>query len=85
MNYFDLKSKQKQIELQRINIRQLREKAVNITQTITDMPLNGEYAYEYQVLKNHLSKKKCDEFLAKNAGINSAFIYLHGHAGIEYD
>ena len=38
MNYFDLKSKQKQIELQRINIRQLREKAVNITQTITDMP-----------------------------------------------
>ena len=41
MNYFDLKSKQKQIELQRINIRQLREKAVNITQTITDMPHSG--------------------------------------------
>ena len=38
MNYFDLKSKQKQIELQRINIRQLREKAVSVTQTITDMP-----------------------------------------------
>ena len=41
MNYLDLKSKQKQIELQRINIRQLREKAVNIKQTITDMPHSG--------------------------------------------
>ena len=41
MNYFDLKGKQKQIELQRINIRQLREKAVSVTQTITDMPHSG--------------------------------------------
>lgn len=38
MNYFDLKGKQKQIELQRINIRQLREKAVSVTQTLNDMP-----------------------------------------------
>lgn len=38
MNYFDLKNKQKQIELQRINIRQLREKAVSVTQTLNDMP-----------------------------------------------
>lgn len=56
-----------------------------IHERIKEKQLNGEYAYEYQVLNNHLSKKKCDDFLVKNAGMNSAFIYMHGHAGIEYD
>lgn len=40
---------------------------------------NGQYAYEYEVLKNHLSKQKCDDFIAENAGIKSRFIYMHGH------
>lgn len=56
-----------------------------IHERIKQKQLNGEYAYEYDVLNNHLSKKKCDEFLAENAGMNSRFIYMHGHVGIEYD
>ena len=43
----------------------------------------GEYAYEKSVLKNHLSKKKCDDFITRNAGIHSKFIYMHRHEGGE--
>lgn len=39
----------------------------------------GIYPYEYEVLKNHLSKKKADDFIAANAGSKSEFIYMHGH------
>ena len=37
------------------------------------------FPYEYNVLKNHLSKQKCDDFIAANAGSKSEFIYMHGH------
>jgi len=40
---------------------------------------NGEYAYELQVLKNHLSKAKCDDFIYKNIGPNGRYVYLHCH------
>ena len=40
---------------------------------------NGEYAYEYKVIKNHLSKAKCDDFIYKNAGALSEYVYLHCH------
>lgn len=46
---------------------------------------NGQYAYEYEVLKNHLSKQKCDDFIVRNAGNKSQFIYMHGHIGKEND
>lgn len=46
---------------------------------------SGSYAYEYKVLKNHLSKAKCDDFIVRNAGIKSKFIYMHGHIGKESD
>jgi Cft2 family RNA processing exonuclease len=39
----------------------------------------GEYAYEYNVLKNHLSKAKCNEFIHNNASEHSECVYLHGH------
>lgn len=38
----------------------------------------GLYAYEYDVLNNHLSKAKCDDFIYKNI-INGEYIYLHQH------
>lgn len=44
----------------------------------------GIYPYEYNVLKNHLSKKKCDDFLAENAGIRSKYVYMHGHVEREH-
>jgi len=39
----------------------------------------GEYAYERRVLKNHLSKEKCDDFIYRNIGPNSEYVYLHCH------
>lgn len=39
----------------------------------------GEYAYEMQVIHNHLSKAKCDDFIYKNIGANGSYVYLHCH------
>lgn len=52
---------------------------------IAEKVSKGEYAYEKDVLKNHLSKAKADDFIIKNAGINSRFIYLHGHGGMNFE
>lgn len=52
---------------------------------IAEKEANGQYVYEYKVLKNHLSKSKADDFIAKNAGINSRYIYLHGHGGMNFE
>lgn len=40
---------------------------------------NGEYAYELNVLKNHLSKTECDEFIENNRHKDSRYVYLHRH------
>lgn len=50
-----------------------------IQERIAEKEANGQYVYEYQVLQNHLSKQKADKFIGENAGINSKFVYLHGH------
>lgn len=50
-----------------------------IEKRIQDKKANGEYAYEYDVLKNHLSKKKCDEFIAANSHSESRYVYMHAH------
>lgn len=39
----------------------------------------GEYAYEYDVIGNHLSKKQCDEFIINNIGSKGKYVYLHQH------
>lgn len=52
-----------------------------IEQRIAEKESNGEFAYERQVLKNHLSKARCDEFLSQNKGDNSVCVYLHAHKG----
>ena len=39
---------------------------------------NGEYPYEYEVVQNHLSKAKCDEFILKNI-TDGEYVYLHQH------
>lgn len=39
---------------------------------------NGEYLYEYEVINNHLSKEKCDDFIYKNI-TNGKYVYLHQH------
>ena len=56
-----------------------------IQERIAEKEANGQYVYEYQVLNNHLSKQKADNFIAENAGINSRFVYLHGHGGVNFE
>lgn len=50
-----------------------------ISEKIRQKKEAGEYAYEMQVLKNHLSKKKCDNFIYSNIGQNGIYIYMHCH------
>lgn len=50
-----------------------------IERRIREKKENGEYAYEAQVLKNHLSKAKCDDFIYKNIGVNGQYVYMHRH------
>ena len=39
---------------------------------------SGEFVYEYEAMKNHLSKEKCDEFILNNI-IDGEYVYLHQH------
>lgn len=50
-----------------------------IKQRIAQKEEQGAYIYEYNVLKNHLSKAKCDAFIGENASPNSMFVYMHRH------
>lgn len=56
-----------------------------IQERIAEKEASGQYCYEYNVLKNHLSKKKADEFIIANAGEKSRFVYLHGHEGSNFN
>lgn len=46
---------------------------------------SGQYAYETEVLHNHLSKQHCDNFIYSNMGDNSRYIYMHEHCRGEED
>lgn len=39
----------------------------------------GEFAYEFEAQKNHLSEEKALDWLSKNAGPNSKYVFLHQH------
>lgn len=54
-----------------------------IQEKIKKKRVDGVYAYETQVLQNHLSKAKCDDFIYRNAGAKSQHIYLHCHTDDE--
>ncbi|MGN0444209.1 MAG: MBL fold metallo-hydrolase [Acutalibacteraceae bacterium] len=50
-----------------------------IHEKIKEKQASGEYAYELQVIKNHLSKAKCDDFIYQNIGITGEYVYMHCH------
>lgn len=50
-----------------------------IQQRMDEKKANGEYAYEWQVIHNHLSRAKAERWLANNAGDNSQFVFMHQH------
>lgn len=39
----------------------------------------GEYAYEIEAARNHLSREQAEEWLAQNAGPDSKYVFLHQH------
>lgn len=50
-----------------------------IQERIAIKEATGQYIYEYRVLKTHLSKEKCDEWLLNNLGERSEYVYIHQH------
>ena len=50
-----------------------------IQQKIEEKEKAGQFVYEYRVLKTHLSKEECDNFLLENIGEKSIYQYLHRH------
>lgn len=51
----------------------------DIAERIRQKTEQGIYPYEYDVMKNHLSKAKCDNFVYSNI-TSGEYVYLHGHA-----
>lgn len=51
----------------------------DIRQKIAEKKAAGEYAYERQVLHNHLSRAKCDDFIYRNICAGGEYVYLHQH------
>jgi ribonuclease BN (tRNA processing enzyme) len=39
----------------------------------------GEYCHEWDVLKNHLSREKAENWLYRNMGNHSRYVFLHEH------
>lgn len=41
----------------------------------------GEHCYEWDVLKNHLSIEKANDWLYENMGAHSKYVHIHQHEG----
>lgn len=54
----------------------------DIQAKIQEKKVAGQYAYELQVLRNHLSEAKCNDFLERNMKANSVYIPMHVHVGL---
>jgi len=39
----------------------------------------GEFSYEVRAARNHLSQEQAEEWLARNSGPNSRYVFLHQH------
>lgn len=50
---------------------------------IADKQAAGEYAYEVNAMRNHLSKEKCDNFIYRNIGPGGEYVYMHCHVDDE--
>lgn len=46
---------------------------------IAEKQARGELAYEYRAARNHLSREQALDWLARNAGPNSQYVFLHQH------
>lgn len=51
----------------------------DIQEKIREKEANGEFVYERRVLRTHLSKAKCDDFIYSNIGSRGQYVYMHTH------
>lgn len=50
-----------------------------IQEKIREKEANGEFVYERRVLRTHLSKAKCDNFIYSNISSRGQYVYMHTH------
>lgn len=50
-----------------------------ISARIAEKQERGEFAYEFRAAQNHLSQEQAMDWLARNAGPQSRYVFLHGH------
>ena len=50
-----------------------------IKRRIEEKKANGEYVYEIQAAKRHLSMESATEWLYANMTEKSRYVYMHGH------
>lgn len=48
---------------------------------IAEKQARGEFSYETRAAQNHLSQEQALDWLARNAGSNSRYVFLHQHKG----
>lgn len=51
----------------------------DIAARIAEKQARGEFAYEVRAAQNHLSREQAESWLARNAGPNSRYVFLHQH------
>lgn len=54
-------------------------KADELRERMDEKLSNGQYAYEQRAMKYHLSEEKANDWLYKNMGRDSEYVYLHCH------
>lgn len=52
-----------------------------IEASIAKKQARGEFVYETRAAQNHLSQEQALDWLARNAGSNSRYVFLHQHKG----
>lgn len=57
----------------------------DIQNRIKEKEVVGAYAYEYRVIKNHLSKEQLSKWLLDNMGPNGEYVIMHQHEDEEQE
>lgn len=53
-----------------------------IAERIAAKDAAGQYAYEREAARNHLSQEQAMDWLAQNMGANSKYVFLHQHRAV---
>ena len=54
-------------------------KEAEIRERIERKKALNQFAYEYRVIKTHLSEEQCNEFIFSNIGPLGVYVHLHTH------